>query len=281
MDRHTSFRVGGPADLYLRPADEEDLKTVIYRSQEYGLPLFPLGDGANILVSDKGIRGIVLDMGNFTAVHIEGSELYAGAGLAAGDAAEKAAAASLGGMDFLYAMPGSIGGSVWMNARCYGKSVSDILRYTDVIDSDGTKKRIRTDVSQFAYKRSPFQNRRSVIVGAGFSLQKEDPAVIRERMRNNEADRRQKGHFSHPSAGSVFKNNRRFGSPTGLIIDSLGLKGMRIGGAQISELHGNIIVNTGSARAEDIRELIEAVEKRVQKELGLLLEREVLLVGEW
>ncbi len=281
MHRHTSFRVGGPADIYIRPMDEEDLEKTVRLAQQYRLPVFPLGEGANILVSDKGIRGIALDMGNFSTLHITDTELHAGAGTAAGKAAEAAADAALGGMDFLYGMPGSIGGSVWMNARCYGKSVSDILRYTDVIDSSGSKQRIKTNASEFDYKKSPFQGRSLIITGAGFSLYREDPALIRKRMHSNETDRRKKGHFMHPSAGSVFKNNRGFGSPTGRIIDSLGLKGMRIGGAQVSELHGNIIVNTGSARAEDIRNLIETVEDRVLRELGLYLEREVLLVGDW
>jgi UDP-N-acetylmuramate dehydrogenase len=244
-------------------------------------PVFCLGSGANILVSDQGVRGIVLDMTSLTSCSIAESQLYAGAGLAISEAARFAADKGFAGLEFIYSMPGSVGGSVWMNARCYGTSVSDVLAFADIVDRAGALRRIIPNRDDFAYKVSPFQSQKWIIVAAGFNLHRDDHSRIRRRMNEHEQDRKRKGHFAAPSAGSVFKNNRYFGEPTGKIIDSLGLRGMRNGGAMVSEFHANIIVNAGGATAQDILRLMEFVERRVKDTLGFNLEREVLLVGEW
>ncbi len=288
MSHHTSFRVGGPADVYAAPTSVEDLVTILAEARRAGLPVFAIGGGANILVSDRGIRGVVIDLQRFDTLNeapgksAAGSRrVRAGAGLAMSDVAAWCADHGLGGLDFLYAMPGSVGGSIWMNARCYGTSISDVLTSVEYVGEDGEIHTYTVRQEDFDYKRSPFQRAPWVIIGGLFALTPEDPEAIWERMKGHQHDRTGKGHFSAPSAGSVFKNNRAFGSPTGKIIDELGLRGYQIGGARVSDHHANIIVNTGHATATDIRRLIEYVEQEVARRTGLRLEREVLYAGEW
>jgi UDP-N-acetylmuramate dehydrogenase len=184
-------------------------------------------------------------------------------------------------MEFAYSLPGSVGGAVWMNARCYEREVSDVLEFVDYVDPDFGQRRLAMRRDEWDYKVSPFQGMRGVILRAGFRLAPGNPRQVEDRMQEHRQDREKKGHFLFPCAGSVFKNNRAFGAPTGVIVDSLGMKGRRIGGAQVAPFHGNIIVNTGGATARDVLALIELVEDEVRRRLGFHLEREVLLVGEW
>lgn len=291
MSRHTSFEVGGPADIYAEPRTVEDLSTIVREVRRLGMPLFPLGGGANILVSDAGIRGVVIDMRNFGELETldstsgegapDGALVRAGSGLPISDVAAWAADRSLGGLDFLYAMPGSVGGAIWMNARCYGVSIEEVLREVHYVDQAGEPRVYRVEAADFDYKTSPFQTNPWIIVSGIFALRSEQSRSIWRRMEGHREDRAGKGHFLAPSAGSVFKNNRSFGSPTGKIIDELGLRGYQIGGARVSDSHANIIINTGTATARDIRRLIEYVESEVLARKGLELEREVLYAGEW
>ncbi|MAG14002.1 MAG: UDP-N-acetylenolpyruvoylglucosamine reductase [Spirochaetales bacterium] len=281
MANHTSYQVGGPAELYLIPQSEGDIIGAISLAALSESSIFVLGAGANILVSDSGIPGIVLDMGCFDACRITGEGIVCGAGLNITDASQAAADNGFTGMEFIYSMPGSVGGSVCMNARCYGRSVSDILECVEIIDSSGDTKLEYPSLDMFGYKRSPYQRQFCVITQVSFRLRPGDPARISASMRDYRDDREKKGHFAAPSAGSVFKNNRDFGRPSGKIIDSLGLRGERIGGAMISKVHANIIVNTGGSTAMDILRLITLIEGRVYQGFGHVLEREVILVGEW
>ncbi len=278
---HTTYRVGGPADLYVEPRSAEEARSLSLAARSLELPRFVLGGGANILVSDRGIRGLVLATGGLSDVVVEGDRVTAGAGAGMSAVSERAAQAGLAGLDFIYSMPGSVGGALWMNARCYGSSISEVLEWADILDENDQVARIPARAEDFAYKVSPFQRRNVVILRAGFRLRRDDPARIRARMEEHRADRERKGHFCGPSAGSVFKNNPAFGSPSGKIIDSLGLRGERIGGAKVSDLHANIIVNAGGATAEDIDRLTRHIARRVKAELGFELEREVIPVGEW
>ena len=283
MAEHTTFRVGGPADVYVRPQSAGDVQRVLELGRRENARVFTLGGGANILVSDAGIRGIVMDMRDFAEITVAAQQDRArvGAGLPVSDAAAELADRGLAGLDFLYAMPGSVGGAVWMNARCYGSSIIDILESVEIVTAEGDAQTYVPREGDFDYKVSPFQTNGAVILAATIRVWEEEPRAIWERMREHEEDRTTKGHFSGPSAGSVFKNNRAFGRPSGKIIDSLGLRGYQIGGARISDQHANIIINTGTATARDIRELIEFVETQVQERLGLRLEREVLYAGDW
>ncbi len=281
MAAHSSFRIGGPADLYARPENARETAQILDLCARESVPFFLLGGGTNILVSDRGIRGVVIDLCRLAGIAVEGTLVTAGGGTPLSDVAQGALRAGLAGMEFAFSLPGSVGGAVWMNARCYGSEVSDVLEFVDYLGVDLVPRRYVMDKTDWAYKKSPFQSGPRVILAAGFRLAPGDPAGIEARMDENHRDRERKGHFLHPCAGSVFKNNRAFGAPTGQLIDSIGLKGTRVGGAQIAPFHGNIIINTGGATASDVQALIELVEREVRQRLSLDLEREVLLVGDW
>ncbi len=168
-----------------------------------------------------------------------------------------------------------------MNARCYDAEIADVLAWADCLEPGRPVRRYQMNRSDWEYKRSPFQQGGAVILRAAFRLSPGDPRRMEELMQDHRQDREKKGHFLFPCAGSVFKNNRAFGAPTGKLVDSLGLKGRRIGGAQIAPFHGNIIINTGGASAQDVRALVELVEDEVRRGLGFSLEREVILAGDW
>jgi UDP-N-acetylmuramate dehydrogenase len=287
MAAHTSFRVGGPADLWLRPRGDlfpPFARLLLRRAKEAGFPVFILGGGANLVVGDRGIRGIVLDTGGWTGIQKDGEELYIKSGTPIDAITDYSARQGLAGLEFLAGMPGTLGGAVWMNARCYETSLSDILDAVEILSPPGEEaghRWVPRSPGDFGYKRSPFQGREDLILGARLGITWGDPATIRRAMAEHREDRERKGQYRCPSAGSVFKNNRDFGASTGRIIDELGLRGLRQGGAQVAPWHGNIIINTGGARAADIRSLTDQVAARVKTERGLELEREVLFVGEF
>jgi UDP-N-acetylmuramate dehydrogenase len=258
-------------------------------------PLFILGGGANLVVADQGIRGVVLDTTGWTGWDFgeapggkggageDGIVMRVRSGTPADQAANAAAERGYGGLEFLAGLPGVMGGAVWMNARCYGRQVSGPLLRTEVLDfaTDRDPRRLWVPKAEeaFGYKKSPFQQQAALILAAEFRLEKRAPEAIRAEMAALRKDREEKGHYRLPSAGSVFKNNHSFGKPAGQIIDELGLRGLRIGGAQVAPWHGNIIVNTGGATADDIRRLTELLEERVQRETGFDLEREIIFTG--
>jgi UDP-N-acetylmuramate dehydrogenase len=281
MAEHTSFRIGGPADVYVVPADAREAAQVQGLCARESVPCFLLGGGTNVLVSDRGIRGVVIDLSHLSGIDVEGTSIIARGGTPVSDVAAAALDSCLTGMEFAYALPGSVAGAVWMNARCYEKEISDILSFVEHLDSDFTSRRYVMRKDDWAYKKSPFQAIRGAILTAGFTLAPGDPVRIRAEMQDHKQDRGRKGHFLFPCAGSVFKNNRAFGAPTGKLIDSLGLKGTWAGGARVAPFHGNIIVNADKARASDVLSLIELLESEVRRRLGFELEREVILVGDW
>jgi UDP-N-acetylmuramate dehydrogenase len=287
MSGHTSFKAGGPADLWLRPRGAlfpRFAELLFRRASAGGVPVFILGGGANVLVSDRGIRGIVLDTGGWAGAREEKGALYVRSGTSVQETAEFSARRNLSGLEFLAGMPGTLGGALWMNARCYEKSLSDILIETEILEpgeGEGGVRRIGRSPGDFDYKKSPFQSRRTLILGAVLAAVEGDGRKIRGEMEEHLRDRERKGHYRYPSAGSVFKNNRSFGKPSGQIIDELGLKGLRLGNAQVAPWHGNIIINLGGARAADIRSLTELVAARVKAGRGVVLEREILFAGDW
>jgi UDP-N-acetylmuramate dehydrogenase len=281
LSRHTSFKIGGPAELYLCPASMDDLTLIFSLCLKESIPFFVLGEGANILVSDRGVKGIVIDMRRFCDIEIKDTLLAAMAGTPMNQVVEEAVSRGLGGLEAFSWMPGSVGGSVWMNARCYGVSLSDVLEFVDFIDSDLRERRLFMKGQEFDYKKSPFQTMTAIITRGGFHLQMSESTQLEAKMEEYRVDRERKGHFLYPCAGSVFKNNSSFGAPTGRLIDSLGMKGLSMGGAKVSERHANIIVNFDRATATEVRSLIEYVKQRVREEYGFQLEEEILFVGEW
>ena len=285
MSRHTTFRIGGPADALIIPEDLAELSRLWAIVREEDVPCFLLGEGANILVSDKGIRGIVLALSEIKGCRLEegpaGPILTALTGTPGREVCEASFRHGLSGIEFLSSMPCSIGGAVWMNALCYGSSIADNLDGVEIIDEEGRLKRLDIRELEFGYKSSPFQDKKVIICRAGFRLNMGNKDDIRRKMEQYREDRERKGHFLFPSAGSVFKNSRELGTPAGKIIDSLDLLGTGIGGARVSDLHGNIIINTGKAQAGEVLDLIRLIEDKVRLELGFNLEREIILAGEW
>lgn len=281
MSRHTTFKVGGPADVYARPANRADLRFLRLFAIEQAIPTFIIGGGANIVVSDHGIRALIIDLSDIDYFKVDGTRVITGAGKPISDLSEVAAAAGLGGLDFLYSMPGSTGGAVWMNARCYGSSIVDVLTRVSYLDERGNLCEMDPKDYEFEYKQTPFQKNDWIIVEAEFTLIAEEETAVRARMVEYRQDRTKKGHFTWPCAGSLFKNNRNFGEPTGKLLDRLNMRETRVGGAMVSPLHANIIVNDGNATAHDILSLARIMENSARTELGYQLEREVLFVGEW
>lgn len=278
--RHCTLLIGGPADFYAIPADENDLRALLTQNTARGLDCFILGGGSNLLAADAGIRGLVINTRSFDEYRLDKGILILGGGLEASAAAWKSGTEGLEGLEFLFGMPGTIGGAIWMNARCYDREVADLLEWVDVMAPSGEVSRLPFDASQWSYKVSPFQNSAGVILRAGFRVTLGDAAALRQTMRAHHSDRAAKGHYRAPCAGSAFKNNRAYGAPSGEIIDRCGLKGFRVGRAAVSEWHANIFVNLGGAAAAEFRELLDMVAERVENETGYRLEAEILSVGE-
>jgi len=290
MSAHTTFRIGGPADALVAPADRASLLALLGAARREGIPCFILGGGANVVVADRGIRGIVVDtrLLSGTAREASGGDslLVAGAGTVVDRLVEAAAGLGLAGLETFYGMPGSVGGAVFMNARCYEVEMADRLSWVEhVAPSGGAVERRALDPAEWSYKRSPFQDggpcAGHVVLAAAFRLLLGDTAALRRAMGEKRADREAKGHYRLPSAGSVFKNDRKLGKPTGKILDELGMRGRRVGGAMVSEWHANIFVNAGGATAADLRALIELAQREARERLGVELEPEVLFVGDF
>jgi UDP-N-acetylmuramate dehydrogenase len=287
MSAHTSFKTGGNADLLVRPAKQifpSWSAAMLKAAKAEAIPVFILGGGANLLVSDKGIRGIVLDTGDWDdAVNLRafGFTVKVLSGTSVDSLTRRLAEKGLSGLEFLAGMPGSVGGAVWMNARCYEKSVSTVLAETEILDENFQIVTVPFCEKDFSYKKSPFQNRDVLILSAVFRITPREKSDIQKEMSQYRQDREEKGHYRYPSAGSVFKNNQAFGAPSGKIIADLGRRGLCKGGAQVAPWHGNFILNTGGASSNDIRFLIEEVASRVKEQTGFDLEPEIIFAGDW
>jgi len=280
MSRHCSLKLGGPADFFAQPQSVEELQIVMDCCRQGGIAPTILGGGANILVADRGIRGLVIHTGGIQRVERQGNNLLVEAGCDVSDASERALSEGLEGLEWIYRMPGSMGGAVWMNARCYGSEIAEILEWVEVLNHEGYISRLPFNAAEWAYKKSPFQQSRDIILRVCLRLKEGDKSILENKMEEIGKDRIQKGHFKKPSAGSTFKNNRQFGAPSGVIIEQCGLKGTSIGGAAVSDWHANILINRGGT-SRDFRNLIERVQEEVHKMTGFLLEREVLYIGDW
>jgi UDP-N-acetylmuramate dehydrogenase len=288
MSEHTTFGIGGPADLYVRPDAEcfvPYTAALLRLSRAENIPVFIIGGGANLLVADAGIRGVALDTGAWSGL-VEAAEngvpertAVFRSGSLTDDVVRWAADNGCSGLEDFAGLPGTIGGAVWMNARCFGSQISDILAGTGLLDERLETLYVPADPAGFAYKKSPFQGRDVVILDVTLSLRSGDPAGIAEKTEARRREREEKGHFRLPSAGSVFKNNTKHGKPAGKIVEELGLRGTRSGGAQIAPWHGNFFVNTGGATAGDVERLIALAEEKALSAFGVRLEREVIFAG--
>ena len=290
MSSHTTFRIGGPADAFVRPRNIDALGALIAAARKQGMPTTVIGGGANLLVGDAGVRGIVVSTELLRGLDMVAEGLlYAEAGLSVAALVDDAAGRSLQGLEFAAGLPGSVGGAVFMNARCYDREFADVLARVDYIrPGNGAEVPLESttvDRAAWEYKRTPFMPKGAlhdaIIVGAAFRLLQGDGASIRARMAELVADRRAKGHFDYPSAGSMFKNDRAFGRPSGKILDELQFRGQRIGDAMVSPKHANIFVNAGSATAADMMTLIQKAQEAARSAFGIDLAPEVVFLGEF
>ncbi len=279
MSRHTTFRIGGLADAFWTPKDTRELAAGLKLLKDSGVPVTVLGNGSNVLVLDKGIRGCVVSLGAPMAdLSIEGTLLTAGAGAILGAAANRAAEAGLTGLEFAVGIPGSVGGAIYMNAGAYGGEIKDIIESVTALMPDGGLKKFTAPEFAFGYRRSVFQDNGAIIVSADFRLAPGNREKSFQQMRDIQGKRREKQPLKYPSAGSTFK--RPPGYFAGALIDEAGLKGFTVGGAQVSEKHAGFVINKGGATAADVLNLMKAVSDRIYADHGVSLEPEIKIIGE-
>lgn len=279
MQNHTSFKIGGPADIMVIPRRIEEIKSVVSYCHQHTAPLLVIGRGSNLLVRDKGIRGVVLKLGyNFQAFRLEGEKIWAQAGLSLSELAQNAAAASLQGLEFAEGIPGSLGGAAAMNAGAYGGEMKDVMIEVQAISNTGEIRLFKTNELNYSYRHSVFQELPYYVLAVRMQLKTGDKKEISLRMQEFAQRRRDKQPLEMPSAGSTFK--RPDGFFVGPMIEELGLKGYQLGGAQISAKHAGFIVNQGGASAADVMALIGLVQVRVKEKFGIDLQPEVRIVGE-
>ena len=280
MSEHTTFRVGGPAEVFVTVDDREQLEKVIRYLNLTGWPYFLLGNGSNLLVGDKGYRGVVIRLGRaFENVKMEGNRLTCGAAVSLAKAARTAMENGFSGLEFASGIPGSVGGGVRMNAGAYGGELGNLVESVLVMAKDGTLMELDNDTMEFGYRKSVLKDRPYAVLEVTMKLQEGDREEILAMMNDFAARRRQKQPLEYASAGSTFK--RPEGNFAGKLIMDAGLRGLRIGGARVSDKHCGFIINDGTATAADIAELIEEVSERVKEKFGVSLEPEVIFLGDF
>lgn len=278
MAGHTTFRVGGPADCLLQPENEEQLKSVQKYLQAVGIPWFVTGNGSNLLVSDQGYAGAVLQIGQkMSRITVEDCILRVQAGASMAQAARAALEYGLTGLEFASGIPGTVGGGVVMNAGAYGGEMSQVVEQVNVIDCHGERMELQNETMEFGYRSSVIRDNPFIVTEVIFRLEKVDRDQIRSTMEELAARRREKQPLEYPSAGSTFK--RPEGNFAGKLIMDAGLRGFQIGGARVSDKHCGFIINTGGATARDIRDVIVRVQEQVKDRFHVELETEVVLLG--
>lgn len=276
---HTTWRIGGPADVLVIPHSLDELKAAVWTANQLGMPWTVIGRGSNLLVQDGGIRGLVVKLADrFGEVRIEDGELTALAGRSAVSAANIAIRNNLEGLEFATGIPGTVGGVVMMNAGAHGGQVSDVVTWADVMDPTGEVRRLRHVDLHFRYRYSILKDEPGIVVAACFSLRPGNGAELAAKVKQWSLRRAGTQPLSLPSCGSVFRNPE--GTHAGHLIESAGLKGLQRGGAQISAKHANFIVNLGGAKATDVLWLINHAQETVQRLYGIELETEVRVIGE-
>lgn len=280
MKKHTTFRIGGPADYYLCPHSTEELQKILQICRENKLEFFILGNGSNLLVSDKGYRGVVIQLWkNFSDIETEDNTITVKAGALLSKVAAEALEESLTGMEFASGIPGTMGGAVMMNAGAYGGEMKDIIREVTVLTREGELLTLSKEEMNFGYRTSVVKEKGYVVISAVLQLRKGDREEIRKVMDELKERRVTKQPLDMPSAGSTFK--RPEGNFAAKLIEDAGLKGFSVGGAMISEKHSGFVVNYNDATAEDVMELCRQVREKVKALNGIELEMEVKRLGEF
>ncbi len=279
MKNHTSFKIGGPVDMLIEPDNTQQVKEVISWTKANNQPLLVFGLGSNLLVRDKGIRGIAVKLGNnLNKVSVRTNVIEAEAGVRLSVLAKQAAFNSLTGLEFAEGIPGSLGGAVFMNAGAYDGEMKEVLMRVTAISPTGEIKTFNGDEMQMSYRKSIFQTNGHYILTAELGLQPGDKNEILAKMQKFAQSRREKQPLEYPSAGSTFK--RPVGHYVGPMLEELGLKGFTMGGAQVSAKHAGFIINTGNATAQDVLDLISYIQAQVAAKYGINLEPELKIIGE-
>jgi UDP-N-acetylmuramate dehydrogenase len=275
----TSFKIGGPADLFVSVNDEEQLAAAIAAAYRHSVPVFCLGSGSNLLVSDRGIRGLVLRLGaGLASISIDGRAVSAGAAVQFRALVETVVECGLAGLEFGEGIPGTLGGGLVMNAGAFGGEIARVVTLVHGVTERGERRSLTNEEIGFAYRRSALP-RGFVITRIEFALEPGDREALWTRVLTLRERRAARQPSDYPNAGSVFKNPA--GDFAGGLLERVGLKGMQVGGAAFSCHHANFIVNLGTARADHVRRLIELARGKVKEATGVLLDLEVKLVGEW
>lgn len=280
MKKHTTFRLGGPADYFLCPRDAGQVAGILHICREEGLPWFVLGNGSNLLVSDAGYRGVVIQIyKNMNQVWIDGEKITAQAGALLSAVSKKAMEAGLSGIEFASGIPGTLGGAAVMNAGAYGGEMKDVLETVKILTPEGEVRTLLAEELELGYRTSIIKEKGYLVLEAVLKLSQGDQEAIRARMEELKVQRVSKQPLEYPSAGSTFK--RPEGYFAGKLIQDSGLRGYRVGGAQVSEKHCGFVINTGEASAADVACLIRDVQKQVYEKFGVKLETEVKYLGEF
>ena len=280
MKRHTTFRIGGPADFFLLPSTVDEVRGILEICREEELPYFILGNGSNLLVSDKGYRGVIIQLyRNFSNISVEGNEICAYSGALLSQIAAAARNASLTGFEFAGGIPGTLGGAVFMNAGAYGGELKDVLKEAVVMTEQGEILTLPVEKLDMGYRTSRIKKAGYLVLEARLVLEQGDMDKIRDITKDLTEKRVSKQPLEYPSAGSTFK--RPEGYFAGKLIMDAGLRGYQVGDAQVSEKHCGFVINKGNATAADVLTLIENVREKVQEQFGVTLEPEVKFLGEF
>ncbi|WP_075981015.1 UDP-N-acetylmuramate dehydrogenase [Bacillus massilinigeriensis] len=279
MSNHTTIKIGGPADIFVEPSKPENLQKIMELINEYDIKWRAIGRGSNLLVSDNGIEGVVIKLGSgLDQLEINENEVKVGGGYSLVSLATSISRKGLSGLEFAGGIPGSVGGAVYMNAGAHGSDISKILTKALILFNDGKLEWLTNEEMEFSYRTSILQSKRpGIVVEAVFKLQPGDRETIIAEIQKNKDYRKVTQPWNYPCAGSIFRNP--LPNYAGKLVEEAGLKGYSIGGAKISEMHGNFIVNAGNATASDVLKLIDYIKKTIDTQYGIKMETEVEIIG--
>lgn len=279
LANHTTMKIGGPADLFIEPSSIESIKRTMELINEHHVKWTAIGRGSNLLVSDKGIEGAVIKLGpSMAGMEINGDMVKVGSGYSLVSLSTQLSRKGMSGLEFASGIPGSVGGAVYMNAGAHGSDISKILIKAHVLFADGTIEWLTNEEMKFSYRTSVLQNQRpGIVIEAVFQLQAGDKDSIFAEMQKNKVYRKETQPWNSPCAGSIFRNP--LPNYAGKLIEGAGLKGYSIGGAKVSEMHGNFIVNTGNAKATDVIALIQHIKDKIRQLYQVNIETEVEIIG--
>jgi len=278
MSEHTTFKIGGPARFFLRSKSVDEMKRAIEYAKNADTPFFVLGAGSNLLVSDKGFDGLVIKP-EFDSISQSGLKVKAEAGARMAKLVVFAAGAGLEGLEKFAGLPGNVGGAIWANLGTMGQEIESVVAEVEILDEEGNRRMLTWDDCEFGYRDSRFKHNKDIILSVTFLLKNGDKEKIKQVVAETMKYKMEVQDYEHPSAGSMFKTPED--NSAGKLIDEAGLRGHQIGGAQISEKHGNFFINAGGAKASDVKALVDLAKARVKEQFGIELEEEVIFLGDF